>query len=388
MEATKAVYGDGPLWVTDVKAKLPIFIPPGSKGVAALTPMTLPAMFHEAVQKNPDGNAIAWRVVDTVKTEKGSEPSFCKFLASKADGSHWEFLTWKELEVETYAFAAACLACGLEAKQAVVVMGFNTPQWMLATHGVPQAGGVIAGSYPTNNKETCVYLAKGAAARRRTLHRALRLDMQPPTGARGCVASSTRAPALVRRVLLPSCDTCSCLRAADCGAKLCLVENWSHGAKFVDVLTDSSAPLSKIIVWGNMDACPKELVESGQVIGFVDFMATGKALAGGVEKVKAIEAALEPTECVQLIYTSGTTGMPKGVMLSHDNLTWDVKAAFQIIREETGVVMGTEQVYLSYLPLSHIAAQVLHSIQFVSNAHATATTRPQPTFRPDRCSTL
>jgi len=305
MEDCKAVYGDGPLWVTDVKAKLPIFIPPGSKGVAALTPMTLPALFHEAVQKNPEGNAIGWRVVDTVATEKGSEPSFYKFLATKADGSHWEFLTWKELEVETYAFAAACLACGLEAKQAVVVMGFNTPQWMLATHGVPQAGGVIAGSYPTNNKETCIYLAK------------------------------------------------------DCGAKLCLVENWSHGSKFADVLTDSSAPLSKIIVWGNMDACPKDLIESGQVISFADFMATGKALAGGVEKVKAIEAALEPTECVQLIYTSGTTGMPKGVMLSHDNLTWDVKAAFQIIKEETGVVMGTEQVYLSYLPLSHIAAQVL-----------------------------
>ena len=32
--------------------------------------------------------------------------------------------------------------------------------------------------------------------------------------------------------------------------------------------------------------------------------------------------AQRPEDCATLIYTSGTTGVPKGVMLSHRNLTW------------------------------------------------------------------
>ncbi|KAG9328234.1 hypothetical protein JZ751_015751 [Albula glossodonta] len=60
-----------------------------------------------------------------------------------------------------------------------------------------------------------------------------------------------------------------------------------------------------------------------------------------------------PNECCTLIYTSGTTGNPKGVMLSHDNITWTANAAGTM----TQLKMGDEAV-VSYLPLSHVAAQV------------------------------
>lgn len=52
-----------------------------------------------------------------------------------------------------------------------------------------------------------------------------------------------------------------------------------------------------------------------------------------------------------MVYTSGTTGMPKGVMLSHDNLTFTPKA--QISRPGYPDPEGVRVV--SYLPLSHVA---------------------------------
>jgi long-chain-fatty-acid--CoA ligase ACSBG len=60
-------------------------------------------------------------------------------------------------------------------------------------------------------------------------------------------------------------------------------------------------------------------------------------------------------ECCCLVYTSGTVGVPKGCMLNHDNLTWD---AYSIGRRLDHIEYGAE-IMVSYLPLSHVAAQMI-----------------------------
>lgn len=65
--------------------------------------------------------------------------------------------------------------------------------------------------------------------------------------------------------------------------------------------------------------------------------------------------SLAPNECSVMVYTSGTTGNPKGAMLSHDNFTWLVES----LRKKFPFLHDGCETVVSYLPLSHVAAQLL-----------------------------
>jgi long-chain-fatty-acid--CoA ligase ACSBG len=63
----------------------------------------------------------------------------------------------------------------------------------------------------------------------------------------------------------------------------------------------------------------------------------------------------KPGNCSNIVYTSGTTGQPKAVLLSHDNMTWLTRSLFHGYKH----MLGQNNKIVSFLPLSHIAAQIM-----------------------------
>ncbi|KAB1069417.1 long-chain fatty acid--CoA ligase [Tamlana haliotis] len=72
------------------------------------------------------------------------------------------------------------------------------------------------------------------------------------------------------------------------------------------------------------------------------------------DEVEARKAAVQPNDLATIIYTSGTTGKPKGVMLSHWNITSNVLASMPRVPLSEGNTR-----ILSFLPICHIFERLL-----------------------------
>ncbi len=75
-------------------------------------------------------------------------------------------------------------------------------------------------------------------------------------------------------------------------------------------------------------------------------------------KVLEISTSIGANDLATLLYTSGTTGIPKGVMLSHDNIISQLMAAQNL------APVGVNSRALSFLPLNHVYERVLTYLYF------------------------
>ena len=126
------------------------------------------------------------------------------------------------------------------------------------------------------------------------------------------------------------------------------------GQEFYDEITDYVDDLE------GLDGIISILEENiNGVMSWEEVLELGKELdENKPELFEELKSEVEPQDLATLIYTSGTTGLPKGVMLTHNNITSNLEASiprvpFSLEKSKEGHRM------LSYLPLSHVFERLI-----------------------------
>ena len=134
-------------------------------------------------------------------------------------------------------------------------------------------------------------------------------------------------------------------------AEVLVVEDNKQLMKFAN-RTGELEHLKAIVVYGEPITESNRPAFSVPVYTFAEFLELGSSVADST--VEARFQSILPGNCSTLIYTSGTTGPPKAVMTSHDNITWTAKCLI-----DNHLEMNHTDRIVSYLPLSHIAGQMI-----------------------------
>eukprot|EP00760_Papus_ankaliazontas_P010100 PhM_4_TR14202/c0_g1_i1/m.70140/K15013/ACSBG; long-chain-fatty-acid--CoA ligase ACSBG len=210
----------------------------------------------------------------------------------------WMSISWKQYWNDSAAFAKALVAIDFMPCRSVAICAFNHTHWHFAHTGAMMAGGKSAGVYPTNTPDACEYIVEHAES------------------------------------------------------EVVVVDTVANLKKFLEV--KARMPLVKHVVVFQEDI-PAEITEQHRdyVLSWADFVALG-AKVTDEQLQQRIDKVSNASPC-SLIYTSGTTGHPKAVTITHDSVWFMCASVFDTVQLQP----VPQEDYVSYLPLSHIAAQVL-----------------------------
>lgn len=208
-------------------------------------------------------------------------------LMRKID-AHWQPISWEKLGTITTQLSKALLQQGVAPQQTVGILSQNTPQWTLTDLACLQIRAVTVPIYTSNTAEQALYVMNHAEI------------------------------------------------------KFLFVGDEKQYLKALEV-ADQCPSLQKIILFD--DHIP--LKEQKYSIHWTDFLALGNNNALDEELQQRIDSR-DLSDLFTVIYTSGTTGEPKGVMLTYENL------AYQMLGHSQRLEVDDTDSSLSFLPLTHV----------------------------------
>ncbi len=204
----------------------------------------------------------------------------------------WRAITWRQYGDRAKHVALGLVALGFRPGDVVSILADNCPEWLYTDMGTLAAGGVTNGIYTTDSASQVAYIVN------------------------------------------------------DSGTRFLFVENEEQLDKALEARRRCPTVV-KIVVY-DMDGL--HAFSDEQVMPFAGLLELGAAWER--EHPSAFDRMVEiarPDDLAILVYTSGTTGPPKGAMLSHRNILFQLDYSDFI----TDLRPGDQQ--LSFLPLCHIA---------------------------------
>ena len=221
--------------------------------------------------------------------ELGDSPAFSDKIGIEGQG--WRTLSWRELREQGLQIAAALVELGVQPGDRVAIMASNRIEHVLADIGAMHAGATSMSIYNTLSRSQVAYVAEHSAPSLVVLETADHLDRW----------SEALATGAIRNV----------------------------------VVIDPEGKPEGALGWD-------ELVSLGQ-----------SKLEEHRAEVDSRWQGIDPESPATILYTSGTTGHPKGVVISHRNVLFEVESS-----NRTAGLEG-ENIGVSYLPYAHIAERVL-----------------------------
>jgi long-chain acyl-CoA synthetase len=201
-------------------------------------------------------------------------------------GSGWTDVSSQEFERRVEACASGLLVHGVQAGDRVALLSENRMEWALVDIACLEIGAIVVPIYPTLLAEQIEYLLNDS----------------------GSVAIFCSTPEQVEKIRSIR-DNLKSIREI---------------ISFEAVTSPDTQALDKLLELGRLNVEDKR------------------------PEIDRRADATDPNDTATIIYTSGTTGQPKGVVLTHGNITENVHGVARVIH------LGPEDRCLSFLPLSHI----------------------------------
>ena len=220
------------------------------------------------------------------------------------EGGQWKALSRTKLYGMTAGVAAALRRWGISKGDRIAIISENRPEWTISDFAIALSGAVVVPMFPTLSPDQTKFLLQDS-------------------GARAAFVSTKKQ---LKKLLSIAGET---------GVQKIVVMDQPEGDQAGGDRTGDE-PTGKDQCGGVSVASMRDIMEHG---------------ASPDPEFESAASRITPDDLASIIYTSGTTGVPKGVMLTHENLATNI--AFSL-RE---YCVGPGDVSLSFLPLSHITAR-------------------------------